>query len=61
MTRELKTGERDYQITVYDDKTVDESSSLNGNHLGLEESCREFVRNFQDKYKGRIDIKIIIR
>ena len=53
--------EQDYQITVYDDKTIEEMSNLNGSHSELEKSCREMARYFQNKYKGRIDIKVIIR
>ena len=59
--KDSRTREQDYQITSYDDKTIGKGGNLNGSHSELEESCMELVKNFQKEYKGRIDIKVIIR
>ena len=53
--------EQHYGITVYDRGEIEEFGGLNNLHSKLEGLCREIAKHFKDKYKGRFEIKIIIR
>ena len=57
-------GEQEYQITVYDNKTVEEKGelgSLDSPFSDLQVLCRKVAEDFRDKYRGRLNIQVIIR
>ena len=52
---------QEYKIMVYDNKTIDEQGSLDEHHSELEKACRKMAKDFRDKYRGRLNIQVIIR
>ena len=63
MTENKSRGKREleYHIISYDNKQVDEEGKLDSSHSELTDTFKKVVADFQDKYKGRLEIKAIIR
>lgn len=52
---------QEYEIVVYDNKEIRENGKLDRKYSQLEEDCREFAEKFKKNYKGRLNLKLIIR